>query len=118
MADTVRRAVLLKGLEPLPEVQKHVMKDSARLDTYAQMGAEVVDLLCAEAALHMPMDVDGALTGSKGKGKNKGKGKPDDQKAKGKGKKGKENRVCHEAEKSEHSGSARSNGRNVAVRWR
>ena len=36
------------------------------------------------------MDVDGALTGSKGKGKTKGKGK-----AKGKGNKGKETRVCH-----------------------
>ena len=51
------------------------MKDSARLNSYAQMRAEVVDLLRAEAALHMPMDVDGALTVRKGKGKTRGKGK-------------------------------------------
>ena len=106
MADTLKRGVLLKGLAPLLEVQKHVMKDSARLNTYTQMRAEVVDLLRAEAALHMPMDVDGALTGSKAKGKAKGKGKPDDQKgkgkAKGKGKKGKETRVCHECNKPGH----------------
>ena len=99
---TVKRGVSLKGLAPLPEVQKHVMKDSARLNSYAQMRAEVVDLLRAEAALHMPMDVDGALTGSKGKGKTKGEGKSDDQKGKGKGKKGKETRVCHECNKPGH----------------
>ena len=106
MADTVKRGVLLKGLAHLLEVQKHVKKDSARLNTYTQMRAEVVDLLLAEVALHMPMDVDGALTGSKAKGKAKGKGKPDDQKgkgkAKGKGKKGKETRVCHECNKPRH----------------
>ena len=60
MADTVKRGVLLKGLAPLAEVQKHVMKDSARLNSDERMRAEVVDLLSAEAALHMPMDVDGA----------------------------------------------------------
>ena len=86
MADTVKRGVLLKGLAPLLEVQKHVMKDSARLNTYAPMRVEVVDLLRAEVALPMPMDFLGALAGSKGKGKNKGKGKPDDQKSKGKAK--------------------------------
>ena len=32
MADTVKRGVLLKGLAPILEVQKHVMKDSARLN--------------------------------------------------------------------------------------
>ena len=63
MADIVKRGVLLKGLAPFPEVPKHVMKDSARLNSYAQMRAEVVDLLRAEAALHMPMDVDGACLG-------------------------------------------------------
>ena len=93
MADTVKRGVLLIGLAPLPEMQKHVMSDSARLSSCAQMRAEVVDLLRAEAALHMPMDVDGAyMTGPKVKGKTKGKGKSDDQtgkgKAKGKGNKG------------------------------
>ena len=106
MADTAKRGALLKGLAHLLEVQKHVMKDSARLNTYTQMRAEVVDLLRAEAALRMPMDVDGALTGSKAKGKAKGKGKPDDQKgkgkAKGKGKRGKETRVCHECNKPGH----------------
>ena len=84
-----------------------MVKDSARLNSYAQMRAEVVDLLRAEAALHMPMDFEGALTGSKGKGKTKGKGKPDDQKgkgkAKGKGKNGKETRVCHEWNKPGHT---------------
>ena len=53
-----------------------------------------------------PMDVDGALTGSKGKGKNQGKSKPDDQKgqgkAKGKRKNGKETRVCHVRNKPGH----------------
>ena len=47
------------------------MKDSARLNSYAQTRGEVVDLLRAEAALHMPMDVDGAcMSGRKGKGKS------------------------------------------------
>ena len=35
----------------LAEVRKHVMKDSARLNSYGQLRAEVVDLLRAEAAL-------------------------------------------------------------------
>ena len=109
MADTVKRGVLLKGLAPLAEVQKHVMKDSARLNSDERMRAEVVDLLRAEAALHMPMDVDGAcLSGLKGKGKmkDKGKGKTNDPKgkgkSKGKGKKVKEIRVCHECNKPGH----------------
>ena len=106
MTDTVKRGVLLKDLAPLAEVQKHVMKDSARLNTNAQMRAKVVDLLRVEAALHMPMDVCEALTGSQGKGKAKGKGKPDEQKgkckAKGKGKQGKETRVCHKCKKPGH----------------
>ena len=68
VADTVKRGVLLKGSAHRPEVQKHVMKDFARLNSYAQMRAEVVDLLRAEAALHVLMDVDGALAGPKGKG--------------------------------------------------
>ena len=72
MADTVKRGVLLKGLAPLAAVQKCVMEDSARLNPHVQMRAEVVDLLRGEAALHMPMDVDGAcLSGPKGKGKMK-----------------------------------------------
>ena len=51
------------------------MKDSASLSSHAQMRAEVVDLLRAEAALHMPMDVDGAcLRGPRGKGKMKEQG--------------------------------------------
>ena len=37
-----------------------------------------------KSALQMPMDVDGALTGSREKGKTKGKSKPDDQEGKGK----------------------------------
>ena len=59
----------------LNEVQKHVMKDSARLDSYVQLRAEVVDLPRAEAALHMLMDVDGAcMSGAEGEEKMKGKG--------------------------------------------
>ena len=54
MSDTVKRGVLLKGLAPLAEVQKHVMKYEARLNSYEWMRSEVVDLLRAEAALHMP----------------------------------------------------------------
>ena len=99
MADTVKRGVLLKGLAHLLEMQKHVKKDSARLK-HAQLRSEVVGLLRVEAALHMPMDVDGALTGSKEKDKAKGNCKPDGQKgkgkAKGKRKKSEETRVCHE----------------------
>ena len=107
MADTVKRGVLLKGMAPLAEVQKHVMKDSARLNSHVQMRAEVVDILRAEAALRMPMDVDGAcMSGLKGKEKTKGKGKTDDPKgkgnAKGKGKNGQETRVCHECNKPGH----------------
>ena len=46
------------------------MKDSARLNSYGQMRAEVVHLLRAEAALHMSMDVDGAcLSGPKARGR-------------------------------------------------
>ena len=87
MADTVKRGVLLKGLAPLAEVQKHVMKDSARPNSHGTMRAEMVVLLRAEAALHLPMDVDRAcLSGPKGKGKMKGKGKSDDPKGKGKAK--------------------------------
>ena len=107
MAHTVKRGALLKGLVHIAEVQKHVMKDSARLNSDAQMRAEVVGLLRADAAPNMPMDVDGAcLSGAKGKGemKDKGKGKTDDAKgkgkSKGKGKKGKETRVCHECNKT------------------
>ena len=52
-------------------------KDSTRLNSCAQMRAEVVALLRAEAALHMPVDVDGAcMSGPKGKEKTKGKGLP------------------------------------------
>ena len=92
MTDTVKRGVLLKGLAPLLEVQKYVMKDSAQLNPHAKRRAEVLDLLRAEAALFLPMGVDGAcMSGSKGKGMTKGKGKSDDQKDKGKAKgKGKE----------------------------
>ena len=81
MADTVKRGVLLKGLAPVAEVQKHVMNDSAKLNSYERMRAEVVDLLRADAALHMPMDVDGACSsGPFGKGKmnDRGEGKTDD----------------------------------------
>ena len=75
MADAVQRGVLLKELAPLVEVLKRVMKDSARLNSHERRRAEVVDLLRAEVALHVPMDVDGAfLRGPKGKEKMKDKG--------------------------------------------
>ena len=106
MSDTVKCGVLLQGLALFLEVQKHVMKDSARPEYLCTNESRSVDLLHAEAALQMPMDVDGALIGSKGKGKAKGKSKRDDQKgkgkAKGKSKKGKETRVCHEWNKPGH----------------
>ena len=109
MADTVKRGVLLKEWALLAEVQKHVMKDSAILISYERMRTEVVDLLRAEAALHMPMDVDGAcMSGPTGKGKmtDNGKGKTDDPKgkgrSKGKGKTDKETRVCQECHKPGH----------------
>ena len=103
----VTRGVLLKGLAPLAEVQKHATKDSARQNSHAQTRAEAVDLLRAEAAHHVPMDVDGAcMSGPKGKEKTQGKGKTYDLKgkgeAKGKGKKGKDTRLCHECIKPGH----------------
>ena len=103
MANTVKRGALLKPLAPFAQVQKHVMKDSAILYSYERIRAEVVDLLRAEAALHMPIDVDGAsLSGPK----DKGKGKTDEPKGKGKseGKRMKcqEIRVCHECNKPGH----------------
>ena len=77
------------------------MKDSARLNSYAQTRGEVVDLLRAEAALHVPMDVDGVCMS-----RRKGKGRSDDPKGncktKGKGTKAKETRVCHECNKPGH----------------
>ena len=58
------------------------------------MRAEVVDLLRAEAALYLPMDVDGAcMSGPKGKGKTKGKGKSDDPKGKGQSQEQRQERV-------------------------
>ena len=85
-------------------MQKHAIKYSARLTTYDRIRTEAVDLLRAEAALHLLVDVDVAcLSGQpkgKGKSKDKGKSKADDLKgkgtSKGKIKKGKETRVCHE----------------------
>ena len=71
MADTVKRGGKVSTI--LPEVQKHVMKDSARLNTYAQMRAEVVDLLRAEAVLHMPMVVKRSTDWPHGKGKDERK---------------------------------------------
>ena len=53
--------VLLIGSASFAEVLKHVVKGSARLSSYEQMRAAVVDLLCAKGALHMSMDVDGAF---------------------------------------------------------
>ena len=73
MADTVKRGVLLKGLAHLLEVQKHVKKDSARLNSHAELRSEVVGLLRVEAALHMPMDVDWSTDWLEGKGQGKRK---------------------------------------------
>ena len=82
------------------------MKDSARLNTCAQMRAEVVDLLRAEAALHMPVDLMEHCLAPRERARTKEKGKPDDEKgkgkAKGKDKQGKETRVCHECNKPGH----------------
>ena len=95
MADAVKRGVLLKSLAPLPEGQKHVMKDSARLKFCKRW-----IFFVWKPRSRCPLDVDGAPTGNKGKGKTKRKGHPDDQKSNGKakrkGKKSKETRVCHE----------------------
>ena len=82
MADTVKRGVLLAGLAHLAEVQTHVMTDSAILNPYERMRAQVVGLLRAEAALHMPMGVDGAcLSGLGGKGRMKDKRKGQDRRS-------------------------------------
>ena len=82
MADTVKRGVLLKGLAHLAEMQKHVMKDSARLNSYAQMRAEVVDRSssCGSRALYAHGCRRSLHERPQGEGKTKGKGKPDDQK--------------------------------------
>ena len=98
VAYTVKRGVLLKGVLHA-EVQKLVMKDSAVLNSYERVRADVVDLLRAA-----PL----ALSGTKGKGKmkDKGNGKTDDSqgkgKSKGKARRGKETRVCHECNESGH----------------
>ena len=87
MADTVKRGELLKGLATVAEVQKHLMSDSAILNSCVPMRAEAVDPLRAEAGLHMHMGVDEAcMSGPKGKEKTKRQGKSDDAKGKGKGK--------------------------------
>ena len=69
--------------------------------------AELVDLLRADAALHMPMDVDGAcMSGPKGKERRKVKASQTFLTARArpraKGKKGKESRVCHECNRPGH----------------
>ena len=89
LSDTIKRGILMKALANETELQKHVFRNSTRLDTYAKMRQEVMSALTAERAVHEPMGDDpmeiGAVgkSGKKGKGK-KGKGK-NDQKGGGKG---------------------------------
>ena len=89
LSDTIKRGILMKALTNETELQKHVFRNSTRLDTYAKMRQEVMSALTAERAVHEPMGDDpmeiGAVgkSGKKGKGK-KGKGK-NDQKGGGKG---------------------------------
>ena len=84
LSDTIKRGILMKALTNETELQKHVFRNSTRLDTYARMRQEVMSALTAERAVHDPMEI-GAVgkSGKKGKGK-KGKGK-NDQKGGGKG---------------------------------
>ena len=89
LSDTIKSGILIKALTNETELQKHVFRNSTRLDTYAKMRQEVMSALTAERAVHEPMGDDpmeiGAVgkSGKKGKGK-KGKGK-NDQKGGGKG---------------------------------
>ena len=90
LSDTIKRGILMKALTNETELQKHVFRNTTRLDTYAKMRQEVMSALTAERAVHEPMGDDpmeiGAVgkSGKKGKGK-KGKGK-NDQKGPGQGK--------------------------------
>ena len=52
LSDTIKRGILMKALANETELQKHVFRNSTRLDTYAKMRQEVMSALTAERAVH------------------------------------------------------------------
>ena len=91
MADTVNREVLQKGMTPLSEVQKPVIKDLARLNSIEQIRAEVANLLRAEVTLHLLADDNRACTSSP-----KAKEKSENPKAKSESKEGEDTRASYD----------------------
>ena len=89
LSDTIKRGILMKALTNETELQKHVFRNSTRLDMYAKMRQEVMSALTAERAVHEPMGDDPMEIGAVGKSGKKGKGKKgkskNDQKGGGKG---------------------------------
>ena len=74
VSDLIKRGILTKALKDHDELQKHVFRNSARLNTYELLRAEVVSALTAERAVHDdPMEIGGLKGGKKGKGRGKGK---------------------------------------------
>ena len=83
VSDLIKRGILTKALKEHDELQKHVFRNSVRLNTYELLRAEVVSALTAERAVQDdPMEIGGLKGGKKawkgrGKGKDgKGKDKP------------------------------------------
>ena len=75
VSDLIKRGILTKALKDHDELQKHVFRNSSRLNTYELLRAEVVSALTAERAVQDdPMEI-GALKGGKKPWKGRGKGK-------------------------------------------
>ena len=78
VSDLIKRGILTKALKDHDELQKHVFRNSVRLNTYELLRAEVVSALTAERAVQDdPMEIGGLKGGKKpwkGRGKGKGKG--------------------------------------------
>ena len=77
LSDTIKRGILMKALSNETELQKHVFRNAARLNTYGLMRAEVMSALTAERAVHEeqndPMEIGALRKGKDPKGKGKGK---------------------------------------------
>ena len=96
VSDLIKRGILTKALKDHEELQKHVFRNSSRLNTYELLRAEVVSALTAERAVQDdPMEI-GALKGGKRQWKGRGKGKD------GKGSKGKDKTSNPDAEMECH----------------
>ena len=81
LSETIKRGILMKALTNETELQKHVFRNSTRLETYEKMRQEVMSALTAERAVHEPTGDESMEIGAVGKKKGKGKS---DQKGGGK----------------------------------